>query len=243
MFQNYSVSLIVPTRNEGDNLRIIIDKIPGYVDEVIVVDGNSSDDTVEIAKASQRISKVILQSSNGKGAALSAGFSEAQCDLVAIIDADGSMDPLELERFLKEFPEHQIVKGSRYLENGGSEDLTLIRSTGNRILTKFANLLFDQKWTDLAYGYAVFEKSALKELALTNYDQLGSFGRHKTYGQGFEIETLMFTRAAKRGYSVKEVASFEYNRISGTSNLNAFRDGVRVFISLLVEKLRSAPRP
>ena len=236
-----NVSLIVPVKNEAPTIGWILDRIPNYISEVIVVDGNSTDNTVELASRHNRVSHIVIQSSKGKGAALSAGFAMATGELVAIIDADGSMQPSELSRFLEKFPDFDVVKGSRYLSGGGSTDLTLIRSLGNRLLTALANALFDQSWTDMAYGYAVFKRSVLDDLALTNYDKLGSVFGHKSYGQGFEIETLMFTRAARRNMKIVEVPSFEEDRIAGSSNLRAVRDGFRVLITLFVERSRSIP--
>jgi hypothetical protein len=91
----------------------------------------------------------------------------------------------------------------------------------------------------MAYGFAVFTRESVESLALTSFDKLGSILGHKSYGQGFEIETLMFCRAAKRNLKIKEIASFESDRVSGSSNLRAIRDGFRVLAALLIESLRS----
>ena len=189
-----------------------------------------------------KVTRVVRQCSKGKGAALSAGFALACGDFVVIIDADGSMDPAEIVRYLEKFPQFDVVKGSRFLPGAGSTDITLFRSVGNRVLTKIANYFFKQSWTDMAYGFAAFKSSVIQDLALTNYDKLGSVFGHKAYGQGFEIETLMFTRAAKRNFSICEVPSFESDRIGGSSNLRAIRDGFRVLLSLIIERFRSLPK-
>jgi glycosyltransferase involved in cell wall biosynthesis len=233
------LTVVVPVKNESGSLKMFLDQIPEFVSEIIVVDGNSTDNSFEIASTHARVSRVVKQLSRGKGAALSMGFALAKGDLVAIIDADGSMEPTELAKFIAFFPEFDVVKGSRYLEGGGSTDLTLFRSVGNKILTGLANFLFKTNWTDMAYGFAVFTRESVESLALTNFDKLGSFLGHKSYGQGFEIETLMFCRAAKRNLKIKEIASFESDRVSGSSNLRAIRDGFRVLAALLIESLRS----
>lgn len=242
MFKDSSVTLLIPAKNELASLPTVLADIPDYVDEIIVIDGHSDDGTLEFALNHPRVDKVVRQRSKGKGAALSAGFASATKDLVVIIDADGSMDLSELAVFLEQFPGCGIAKGSRYLSGGGSSDLTAFRSIGNRVLTSIANRFFDQGWTDMAYGYAVFDRTLLQGLALTNYDALGSMFSHKAYGQGFEIETLMFCRAARRGIKLVEVPSYEKDRIAGASNLRAIRDGVRVLISLCVERARSVPK-
>ena len=242
MHNNYSVSLIIPAMNESATLTSIIDSVPTYVDEIIVIDGRSKDNTFEIASNHPRVNKVLRQRSRGKGAALSLGFAVATCDLVAIIDADGSMDPAELKKFLNMFPQAEIVKGSRSKKLGGtSADLTIFRDLGNRVLTKLCNVWFKENWTDLAYGYAVVERKALGKLGLSSYDEMGSVFGHKSYGQGFEIEALIFCRSSKWGFRVLEVASAEHRRISGSSNLRAIRDGFRVLSAIIIEKNRSKP--
>ena len=242
MHNNYSVSLIIPAMNESATLTSIIDSVPTYVDEIIVIDGRSKDNTFEIASNHPRVNKVIRQRSRGKGAALSLGFAMATCDLVAIIDADGSMDPAELRDFLNMFPRAEIVKGSRSKKMGGtSADLTIVRDLGNRVLTKLCNFWFKENWTDLAYGYAVVDRKALGKLGLSSYDEMGSVFGHKSYGQGFEIEALIFCRSSKWGFRVLEVASAEHRRISGSSNLRAVRDGFRVLSAIIIEKNRSKP--
>jgi glycosyltransferase involved in cell wall biosynthesis len=239
---NYSVSLIIPAMNESATLTSIIDSVPEYVDEIIVIDGRSKDNTFEIASNHPRVNKVLRQRSRGKGAALSLGFAVATCDLVAIIDADGSMDPAELKDFLNMFPQAEIVKGSRSKKLGGtSADLTVFRDLGNRALTKLCNYWFKENWTDLAYGYAVVDRKALGKLGLSSYDEMGSVFGHKSYGQGFEIEALIFCRSSKWGFRVLEVASAEHRRISGSSNLRAIRDGFRVLSAIIIEKNRSKP--
>jgi glycosyltransferase involved in cell wall biosynthesis len=228
--------------NESATLTSIIDSVPTYVDEIIVIDGRSKDDTFEIASNHPRVNKVLRQRSRGKGAALSLGFAVATCDLVAIIDADGSMDPAELKGFLNMFPQAEIVKGSRSKKLGGtSADLTIFRDLGNRVLTKLCNIWFKENWTDLAYGYAVVDRNALGKLGLSSYDEMGSVFGHKSYGQGFEIEALIFCRSSKWGFRVLEVASAEHRRISGSSNLRAIRDGFRVLSAIIIEKNRSKP--
>jgi glycosyltransferase involved in cell wall biosynthesis len=239
---NYSVSLIIPAMNESATLTSIIDSVPEYVDEIIVIDGRSKDNTFEIASNHPRVNKVLRQRSRGKGAALSLGFAVATCDLVAIIDADGSMDPAELKDFLNMFPQAEIVKGSRSKKLGGtSADLTVFRDLGNRVLTELCNFWFKENWTDLAYGYAVVDRKALGKLGLSSYDEMGSVFGHKSYGQGFEIEALIFCRSSKWGFRVLEVASAEHRRISGSSNLRAIRDGFRVLSAIIIEKNRSKP--
>jgi glycosyltransferase involved in cell wall biosynthesis len=158
----------------------------------------------------------------GKGAALRAGFAAATCDYVVMLDADGSMDPTEINSFVAALDAgHDLAKGSRFLDGGGTSDISPIRQLGNAALLTIANVLFKTRQTDLCYGYAAFRREAIAPLALD--------------ARGFEIESQLFLRAIANRLSVAEVPSFEAPRISGTSNLHTFRDGWRVLRSIMHE--------
>ena len=237
------VSVIIPARNEVKNLPVLLDSLPASVDEVIVIDGNSTDETVTVAREHPRVSRVVVQRSKGKGAALSLGLRVASREYAVMIDADGSMSASEIDAFVAALDAGaDVVRGSRYLPQGGSEDLTPFRSVGNRVLTGLANVLFDVKWTDLAYGYAAFRRSALEQMDVFYYDsKISSFplSRGMSYGQGFEIESLIFCRSARRGLTVVEIPSVESARWHGASNLKAIPDGFRALSAILVERGRS----
>ena len=237
------VSVIIPARNEAQNLPRILDAFPEIVDEVIVIDGQSTDETVAVAEAHPRVDRVIVQRAKGKGAALSLGLREATREYVVMIDADGSMATDEIPAFVAALDAGaDVVRGSRYMQDGGSEDLTAFRSLGNKALTGLANVLFAVKWTDLAYGYAAFRKSALEQMDVFYYDsKIGGmpFSRGMSYGQGFEIESLIFCRSARRGLTVVEIPSVESARWNGASNLKAIPDGFRALSAILIERARS----
>lgn len=223
------VSLVIPTLNEARNLPNILSSIPRVVDEVIVVDGHSQDDTVEIAKKILPTAKVIFQRNSGKGDALRCAFDQVQGEIVVQIDADGSMDPLEIEKFVKVVSEgYDVVKGSRYLPGGGSLDLSTKRSFGNRMFVKLVNFLFSTSYTDLCYGYMAFTKEALDRLKCT-------LGCH-----GFQIETEICIKAEKIGLRVTEVPSFEGKRAHGSSRLRLVRDGFRILHMILFEFLKTS---
>ncbi len=127
-----SVSVVIPAYNEAENLRWLLPQL-ATVDEVIVVDGESTDGTGDVVRELCPHATLIRQRPRGKGAALRAGFAAATGDVIVMIDADGSMDPLEIESFVTLIARgFDIVKGSRHSCGGGSEDLTFIRGIGNR---------------------------------------------------------------------------------------------------------------
>lgn len=222
------VSVVIPTLNEAENLPDVLSRLPRVVDEVIVVDGHSEDDTIEIIKKVCPTAKVFFQANNGKGDALRSGFNYAQGDIIVQIDADGSMDPCEIEKFAKVVSEGwDVVKGSRYLPGGGSTDLSSKRSFGNRMFVMLVNLLFSAKYTDLCYGYMAFRKDALSHL------------KGFLECTGFQIETELCIKAKKLGLKVTEVPSFESERAHGSSRLRLIQDGLLILQMIVVEFLKS----
>jgi glycosyltransferase involved in cell wall biosynthesis len=230
------ISIIIPARNEADNIYKILSEIELDVYEIIVIDGNSTDETVLNASKHPKKPIVVTQNSKGKGAALSLGFKISAGDVVIAVDADGSNDPRELQNFVNQIKSGaDLVKGSRNLFGGGSEDLTQFRNFGNFFLTAIANIVFKTKWTDLAYGYFAIRKDLLNKMKISEYDSKSSFWL--SYGQGFEIESLICCRAARVGAKIIEIPSFERNRWSGSSNLKSIPDGLRALFAILYEKI------
>ncbi|MHA7263335.1 glycosyltransferase family 2 protein [Arthrobacter sp. TMN-37] len=221
---NASVSVVIPTLNEAMNLPWVLRRMPSYVDEVVIVDGRSTDNTVNVARAVRADVVVVNEKRKGKGVALRAGFAAATGDIIVMLDADGSMDPQEIGWFVSPLQhDFDFVKGSRHVTGGGSEDLTWLRRAGNRALTGLANMVLHSDYSDLCYGYIAFRRECLGVLQLES--------------DGFEIETELIVRAAKAGLRIAEVPSLELDRISGASNLQTFRDGWRVLRTMAHECL------
>jgi glycosyl transferase family 2 len=220
-----TVSVVIPALNEAGAIGWVLERIPDWVSEVILVDGRSADATEIVARDLVPDLVVVHQPQLGKGAALRAGFAAARGEIIAMLDADGSTNPEELDRFVRALQGGaEFVKGSRRLPTGGSEDFTRLRSLGNQVFVRLANLLYGCAFTDLCYGYCAFWRRNLPLLALT--------------ADGFEIESELVLRAVKAGLGITEVPSVELNRRAGMSNLNAFRDGRRVLRTILAERPR-----
>jgi glycosyltransferase involved in cell wall biosynthesis len=234
------VSVVIPTYNEARNLPHVFALLPEDVYEIIVVDGRSVDDTIATARSLRPDVRIVLQNRIGKGNAMACGFAAATGDIVVMLDADGSADPREIPRFVAALLDGaDFAKGTRFANGGGSSDITRVRAWGNRWLNRAANGLFGTRYTDLCYGYNAFWAHCLPVLELDAGDR-GSEDR--LWGDGFEIETIINTRVAKAKLRIVEVPSFEFERIHGTSNLNTWRDGVRVLRALAVERLNGKGR-
>ncbi|HEY0518903.1 MAG TPA: glycosyltransferase family 2 protein [Ilumatobacteraceae bacterium] len=210
-----SVSVVIPTLNESRNLPYAMWRLPECVTEVIVVDGRSSDDTALTAALMRPDVRVVLEPTKGKGAALKRGFSEATGDIIVMLDADGSADGGEIQRFVDVLlAGADFAKGSRFLPGGGSADLTRIRTLGNQTFTGLVNLICQTRFSDLCYGYNAFWRDCLQFVDIDV--------------SGFEVETRLIMSVAAAGFAMVEVPSWEYNRVHGTSNLHAVQDGLRV---------------
>lgn len=237
------VTIVIPAKNEAPNLEVILPQLP-EVHEVVLVDGHSDDATVDVARLLMPDIRVLRQTRRGKGNALAVGFEAASGDVVVMFDADGSADPMEIPIFIDALRQGaDFAKGSRNLSEGGSQDLTGVRSLGNRVLVRLTNLLFGTAYTDLCYGYNAFWLDVLPALELPPTNTEDADADLMLWGDGFEIETLLHCRTALADLSVVEVPSVELPRISGESHLSARRDGTRVLRTLLAEwRSRQATR-
>lgn len=219
-----TVSVVIPTLNEAKNLPHVFPHLPAWVHEVIVVDGDSTDNTTEVARLLHKDVRIIKQHGSGKGAALRTGFAAATGEIIVMLDADGSMSPAEIPIYVAELlAGADFAKGSRFLPGGGTHDMEWFRYLGNLFLTFLVRLLYGGQYSDLCYGYNAFWRSVLPHLELD--------------ADGFEIETQMNVRILQAGFNVREVPSFEAQRIYGTSNLNTWRDGWRILKIIINEWL------
>jgi len=226
------VTVVIPTKNEAGNLPWVFDRLPAGVAEVIVVDAQSTDGTVELARALRDDVVVVQQTRRGKGNALACAFEVATGDILVMLDADGSAHPAEIVRFVQALADGaDFAKGSRFIRGGGSADITRLRRLGNAALSWLVNRCFGTRYTDLCYGYNAFWAHCLPYLDLPAVT-----GDQPARGDGFEIETLINVRVAQSPLAVTEVASYESRRLHGVSNLNAWRDGWRVLRVIVAER-------
>ncbi len=222
-YQHYpSISVVIPTYNEAQNLPHVLPYIPAMVTEIILVDGNSTDMTVTVAQELLPTIRVIQQKGKGKGDALRTAFAACTGDIIVTLDADGSSDPKEILRFVDVLQwGYDFAKGSRFLTGGNSHDISFLRGLGNRGLSSVVNILFGTRFSDLCYGYNAFWKHCL------DYVDIDC--------DGFEVEAQINLRMHKANLKIVEVPSFEHRRRHGESKLHPLRDGWRVLCTILKE--------
>ncbi len=220
-----TVSVIIPTLNEARNLPYVLNTIPNWVDEVIIVDGRSDDDTERVAKVLRPDVRIVHQLVPGKGAAMRAGLYAAKSEILIALDADGSMDGGEIGAFRDALlAGSDYVKGSRFCEGAGSSDITKFRRFGDAGICFLIRLLFGARYTDATYGYIGVWADRLDSLGIDI--------------DGFEVETLIGIRAHRAGLRTSEVPCYEAERIHGNSNLSVIRDGFRILHIIVAERLR-----
>lgn len=218
------VTVLICTLNEGENLPHVLPRIPKWVDEVILVDGHSSDNTIEVAKQLCPDIRILYQPGKGKGDALKYGFKHAQGDIIVTLDADGSTDPEEMPRFIEPLLNgYDFAKGSR-LTYGRPSNMPWHRWFGNRVLVTTANILYDTKYTDICSGYNAFWKKAIEKIDLSS--------------DGFEMEQEMNVKIKKVGLKVAEVPCHDGGRLSGNSKTQDLRQGIKDLITIISERFR-----
>jgi glycosyltransferase involved in cell wall biosynthesis len=135
------VSVVIPTLNEAPNLPAVVDRLPVGIWQLIIVDGRSTDDTIDVARRLRPDATIVTETRKGKGIALQTGFAAATGDIIVMLDADGSTDPAEIPLFVEALTNGaDFAKGSRFLPGAGSSDITPLRRLGNTVLCAIANL-------------------------------------------------------------------------------------------------------
>ncbi len=215
------VSVVIPALDEKENLPHVLPGIPDEV-EVVLVDGHSTDGTVELARQLRPDIRIVMQPGKGKGDALRAGFEAATGDIIVMMDADGSTDPAEIPAFVGVLlAGADMAKGSRFAQGGGTADMPFYRRLGNWAFVWLVRMLHGGRYSDLCYGYNAMWARVVPKLNLDT--------------DGFEVETAINIRALRAGLKVVEVPSFEAPRVYGTGRLRTIPDGWRVLTTIFRE--------
>jgi len=207
---------LICTLNEEESIPYVLPKIPDWVDEILLVDGHSTDSTIELAKKLCPRIKVIFQTGKGKGAALKMGVNEAKGDIIVTLDADGETPPEDILLFIKPLLQgNDFTKGSRLFKKRPLR-MPAYRWLGNKVLVYTCNILYGTRFTDICSGYNAFWKEEFLKLNLT-------YGKKEF---GCSMEQQMVVRAKKAGKKIKEVPVLSDGRIGGKSVINSVKHSV-----------------
>lgn len=226
--RDLKVTVVIPALNEAGSLPRVLARIPRDIHEVILVDGASTDGTIEVARLAMPSIRIVTQQGRGKGAALRSGFEAATGDIIVHLDADGSTDPVEIPAFVGALVAGaDYAKGTRFIQGAGSSDMTALRRFGNKFFVVLANVLFGSRFTDITYGYNALWRVHRDKLA-PEID-------------GWANEIVGNIRMVRHGLRVVEVASFESPRIAGEAKLKTFSAGWMILTAMVAERFRELP--
>ena len=204
-----NLTLVIPAKDEARSIGTIIERSLPYVAEIIVVDGNSSDQTREIAE--ELGAEVILDGGKGKGEAIRCCIEHIGKEITVFIDADGSHDPNDIPRLVEPIiaGEADHVTGSRLI--GGSSELhggfdECFRLMGSSFITACINWRFKVQLSDSQNGFRAIKTEVLRQLDLR--EDLTT------------IEQEMIMKTLRKKYTMGEVPTHEYRRWHGESHIN-----------------------
>ncbi len=219
------VSIVIPTLNEEENLPRVLDNVRREMEdrpetyELLVVDGHSTDDTVDIADDH---GCTVLLDDGAKGSALRTGIQAADGEVIVTMDADLSHKASELGLLIEGIHAgYDVCTGSRFIQGGGTSDMPLHRRFGNQVFVSLVNLFWGTRYSDLCYGYRSFRREPFQDIALE--------------ATGFDIEAELSIKAAKNDLRILEVPSFEKERQGGEAKLRTVADGWNILRTILSE--------
>ena len=223
MYKGNKISVIIPALNEEKSVSHVINDLPqDIVDEIIVVDNGSTDDTASVA--AEAGAKVVREEIKGYGAACHRGLSNAgSSDIIVILDADYSDYPDRIDLLLEPISEQgfDMVLGSRTMGNTEKGAMTLPQAFGNRLATFLITLATGFRYTDMG-PFRAIRTQKLKDLNMAD----------KNYGWNVEMQI----KAVKQGLRIKEVPVNYRNRIgiskiSGTIS-EVIKAGIKIIYSV-----------
>lgn len=215
-------TIVVPARNEEVTLANVLQAVRTMTDDLIVVDGHSSDGTVAIAEKFG--ARVVQDNGRGKGNAVRIGLASARHPITVLIDADGSHEPMDIVALVAPIAadEADLVMGSRML--GGSEELfgsifEVIRLMGSLVISLSINYRYGVRLTDYQNGFRAIRTEVGRTIGLTS--------------DITTIEQEMAMKCLRNGYRVTEIPSHEYCRKGGESKIRVMKVAHRYVLNLL----------
>jgi glycosyltransferase involved in cell wall biosynthesis len=230
------LSVVMPVYNESKTIREIVRRVLDVpIDkELLIVDDGSTDGTREILRELDGRDgvRVFLQPVNqGKGAAVSVGFQNAEGDVVVVQDADLEYDPNEYPKLLAPIADGHadVVYGSRFLGGGPRRVLYFWHTVGNRFLTLASNMFTNLNLTDMETCYKVFRREVVQSMRIES--------------RRFGIEPEITAKVARRGYRIFEVPISYYGRTYEEGKKIGWRDAVSALWTIVKHSMREAEDP
>ena len=212
------LTLLIPAKQESESLPIFLEELKKFDFKILIVLDENDIDTINVINQRDNL-EILYQKNSGYGSALIEGINHITTKYFCIINADGSMNPNELNNMLKTIKENNdLVFGSRYLKNAGSEDDDLITVVGNYIFSFLGKIFFNLKINDILYTYTLGHTELIKNLNLKFKD--------------FKICVELPIKAHRANLKYEAVPSFERKRIAGKKKVKPFLDGLQILIGM-----------
>lgn len=233
-----TTTLLVVAKNEEEGMRVIMPQVrPEWVDQVLVVDGRSTDGTVAYSRSMGY--DVHVQKKPGLRAAYEEAWPLIRGEYVITFSPDGNSPPEFIPRLIAKMKEgYDMVIGSRYFEDATSEDDDMITGFGNWLFTGTINLLHHGNYSDAMTIYRIYRKELFYQLGLDRDDTYERF--EKLYFTRIGVEPILSVRAAKAGLKTADIACPEPPRIGGERKLQIVRWGLAYMSQVIWERFTPA---
>lgn len=213
-----NLTLLIPAKKESESLPIFLEELNKYDFKKLIVLEEQDKETINAIQPQDDL-EIYYQKNSGYGSALIEGINHITTKYFCIINADGSMNPNELNNMFEIINEDSdLVFASRYLKNAGSEDDDVITTFGNYFFSFLGKVLFNLKINDILYTYVMGNTDLVKNLNLSYKD--------------FKICVELPIKAHKTKLRYASIPSFERKRIGGKKKVNPFLDGLQILIAM-----------
>ena len=211
------LTLVIPAKKESETLPIVIEQLKNLECKILVSLPSDDIDTIESIK---NFSVVIhKQTGTGYGNSLIEGINKCQTEYFCIFNADGSFEKNDLKKMYELCSNNDFIFASRYLQNGGSDDDTIITFIGNKIFSFLGKLLFSLKINDILYTFVMGKTNKFKKLNLVSND--------------FRLCVEFPIKMKIWNFKYNSIPSFEKKRMAGKKKVSALKDGFLILIEII----------
>ena len=215
-----NLTLLIPAKAESESLPIFLEELKSYNHNKLIILDEKDVKTIDSIKPFENVD-ILNQKKSGYGNALIEGINHIKTEFFCIINADGSMNPSEIEGMLNEIKINQldIVFGSRYMKNAGSDDDDFITLIGNYIFTFLGKIFFNLRISDILYTYLIGKTQKIKELDLVSGD--------------FSFCVELPIKVQRKNLKYSTYACYERKRIAGKKKVSPFLDGIKILFGMI----------
>ncbi len=214
-----NLTLLIPVKNEIESLGLFLKKLEKFEYKKLLVIDKKDENNYKLLIKKSKNTKIYISKKTGYGNALIEGINKINSKYFCVINADGSMNPAEIKKMVNLTKTNSFIFGSRYLDNAGSDDDSIVTFVGNRFFSKVGNIFFGLKISDILYTYIVGHTKSAKMLKLKSSD--------------FRICVELPIKVHQKGYSYTDINCYEFKRIGGKKKVNAFKDGFLILLKMI----------